>query len=315
MDKEKIRSAILGSGCVAVGFAEAAPVSQDEHQSYLEWLAEGKNAGMDYLNRHASLRLDPDTLLPGVRTVISMAFSFHPEKFRPLDADMIACYAYGRDYHDVIRRRLRPIVKDLKDQSGGEWRICVDTAPIAERYWAVKAGVGVRLANGCVDVPGYGNMVFLAEILTTLEIPADSPLPCNTDCHACGACRKICPAGALGEDGRIDARRCLSYLSIEHRGEWTEADMVEAMNTPAGQKCLYGCDLCLRVCPKNQHHPSTQIGEFAPLPATSNMPELLELTRADILSMTEEDFRAYFSHSAAKRAGFEGLRRNASPRQ
>lgn len=297
------------AGAVAVGFAEAGPVSDDETARYNAMLEAGYNAGMAYMANHPDIRRDPRLLLEGAKSIVSVAFSFAPPEYRNPEKPMIACYAYGDDYHDVLRRRLKEVCEILKDESGGEYRICIDSAPVHERYWAEKAGIGKRLDNGMIAVPGYGCEVFLAEIVTTLRLGNGEDVGGCKDiiddlCRHCGACHKACPAGALGEDGVVDARSCLSYLTIEHRGEWTDPVYRKAMEAPDAKNALFGCDICLRACPLNRGLAPTEIEEFKP------RREIMEIEGGDVLDMSQEEFSRVFARSPIKRAKLAGLQRN-----
>ena len=302
-------SAILKQrGAVAVGFAKAAPVEECVWNSFLNWLNWRGHAGMSYMENHSAIRRDPRLLLDGAKNIISLAFPFKPAQFREQDKGMIACYAYGLDYHDVIRKRLDRAVEEMRESFGGEYRICVDSAPIMERYWAVKAGIGEIGANGAVIVPGHGNMVFLAEIVTTLDVGhTGNPAKLDIDaqrCLNCGRCISECPANALHPDGTVESSRCLSYLTIEHRGDWMEHEAIEAMNTDAGKNLIFGCDLCLRNCLLNHSIPSTTIQEFRP------SKEVMELTKEKVRRMEKEDFSRIFKGSPIKRCKLNGLKRN-----
>ena len=273
MMKEEIREKILDTGAVAVGFAEAAPVDEREWERLQAWLAAGHNAGMDYMSRWQDIRRDPRLLLDGARTVISIAYSFAPPVFRDPSLGEISVYAYGRDYHDVLRKRLRPVVREFEKRYGGSYRICIDSAPILERFWAQRAGIGVRGDNHMLIVPGHGSMVFLAEIITTLGLEPDTPLVsddinANTGnylvsdklCTHCGACLRACPGRILQPDS-IDCRNCLSYLTIEEIPDYAEASVLD---TDVGRKTLFGCDRCLRACPLNRDLTSTTVTDFHP---------------------------------------------------
>lgn len=301
--KNEIRETLLASGAVAIGFARAEQVEADVIAGYNRWIENGHQAGMNYLERHAILKPDPSNVLENVSTVISLAFSYAPAQRRGKELPAIACYAYGEDYHDVLRKRLTPIVECLKNEQGGEWRICIDSAPLSERYWAIKCGIGKRGRNGSVIVDNFGSYIFLVEVLTTLTIAPDEP---RMDmCMNCGACIKACPQGALMPDGTVDARKCINYLTIEHRGEWEGADR-ETMQTDAAKNALFGCDICQDVCPHNRNIPPTNIPEFQP------KEELLSLTAEQAIKMSREEFSRLFKGSPVKRAKFEGFRRNAS---
>lgn len=291
-----IRDILLQTGAAAVGFARAETLPTQESLFHAQWIGEGKHAGMDWLCRHLNLKRDPSNVLPGVSTIISLAYSYTPERWRDPSLPMVACYAYGSDYHDVLRKRLRGACRTLGDTYGGRWRICVDSAPVAERFWALRAGIGVRGLNGSVIVPGAGSLCFLAEILTTLPLCPDTP---STDmCSQCGACSRACPTGALLPDGTVDSRRCLSYLTIEHRGPF---DTLPEGIPPQG--VLFGCDICQRVCPHNLHGQPTPLQELAPGRAIDILP-------SEIDGMDEEEFATLFGHSPLKRAGLDNLRRN-----
>lgn len=304
--KNEVRQRLLETGACAVGFAIAEPVEEKEWQQFRRWLDSGYNAGMDYMSNYPEIRRDPRLLLDGARTVISIAFNYHPGEFHPLSHPMIAAYAYGDDYHEALRKRLRRVIKEIRERIGGEWRICIDSAPIREKYWATQAGIGFPGDNGAIIVPGVGSMVFLVEIITTCEFEPDKP--CRDKCSHCGACLKICPTGALMEECMIDSRRCLNYLTIEHRGEWTDNISRVAMRTHAGRNTFFGCDRCLRVCPHNNLHnlseANSTIPEFAP------RPEILSLTEVDIAELDSDEINSRLQHSPLRRADREELMRN-----
>lgn len=287
-----------------VGAACAAEVSCEAEEAFQRWLDAGKEAGMEYLRRHAGLRRDPRLLLEGARTVITFAFPYSSAKRRDPSLPTISEYALGNDYHDVIRGHLNSLAALLPE--GTRSRVCVDTAPLPERYWAVRSGLGYIGRNGALIVPGIGSRVFLAEIITTLAIKPPEPLAMS--CHGCGRCREACPDGALGADGTIDCRRCLSYLTIEHRGDWTSPEAMHAMATPAGRNTLYGCDRCITVCPLNRQ-PSQ--AAYPLLPGLEPRPEMLRLDAGDVRAMDREEFSRIFKGSAMKRAKIEGMKRNA----
>lgn len=301
--KSEIRDILLRSGAVAVGFAEAGEVEDCAQEEYRRWLEAGCHASMEYMEAHFGLRRDPRLLLQGAATVISLAFSYLPAERRDDSGGYIACYAYGKDYHKALRKLLKAPLAEISAAYGGEYRICIDSAPIMERYWAERSGIGFRGCNGALIVPGHGSMVFLAEILTTLEIVPDELS--EGKCLDCGRCVAVCPGRALDGSGTVDSRRCINYLTIEHKGEWLDPEARETMNTPEGRETLFGCDRCLRVCPYNRDLPPTEINEFRLCePARS-------LSRDSISSMTEEEFERLIVGTPVRRAGYSGLRRNA----
>lgn len=277
-----------------VGFARAEPVEPSDIDCFRRWIAAGHHSGMAYMERYGDLRANPALLLPGAQTVIAVAVNYHHRQRQPAGAPLIAEYAHGSDYHEVVRERLETLAGYIREQWGGATRVCVDTAPLRERYWAVKAGVGFRGRNGTVIVPGLGSLCFLGAILTTVEFPPDSRL--GRECEGCDACVRACPGQAILADGTVDAARCLSYLTIEHRGP-----LPDGFST--GNR-LYGCDCCQQVCPHNRDIPPTRIPDFNMRPA------IALLTRESVAAMTQEQFSAIFTRSAVKRAKLAGLLRN-----
>lgn len=226
------------------------------------------HAGMDYMKRHEALRRDPRLLLEGTKSIVSVAFNYR----QPNPYPQIAVYALGRDYHKVLRKILKRVVAPMREEYGGGWRICVDSAPILERYWAVRSGMAVRSQrSGNVVVPGVGSMVFLAEILTTAEIPqsrynfiTETAAPASFDFDGETA-ENVCPTGALQPGGMVDSRRCINYLTIEHRGPWNE-EQRQLMSLPGAKGHIFGCDICQNACHSNQGEPLPVISEFQPLP-------------------------------------------------
>lgn len=293
--KEQVRVIVAEAGASAVGFATPTAISSEADERYLRWIADGRHASMEYLVRYPDVRRDPRLLLDGAATLIVAAFNYTPRHRQPAGSPRIADYALGRDYHEVVRARLSESATRIKALYGGDTRVCVDTAPLRERYWAVRAGLGFIGLNNQLIVPGTGSRVFIGSILWTVAVDPDAP--CTGSCDGCGACIKACPAGALHPDGSgVDARRCLSYLTIEHRGP-----LPDGLHT-GGR--LYGCDACQDVCPHNRHTPVSTIPEFNP------DENIVELTRADIESMDSAGFKALFGHSAIRRTKLEGLQRN-----
>ncbi len=317
--RDDIFGVLYDAGACSVGTTPAMPVPAGEADGLDDWLERGYNAGMEYMHNWRAVRLDPRLLLEGARTVISIAFPYQASR------GIVASYALGDDYHEVLRGVLSEAVSTLKERYGGEYRICVDSAPILERYWAERCGVGVRGRNGLISVPGVGSRVFLAEIVTTLELPeakyeisdrshiSDMSGVMSRSCkgfcpEGCRRCLDACPAGALQDNGRVDARCCLSYLTIEHRGDWDSVGE-RAMKTPAGRNTLFGCELCLRACPMNSV--PAQSREDKVLSRLRPRPEIEALRGEDVLDMTQPEFSRIFRGSPIKRAKLAGLQRNA----
>lgn len=295
--KDAIRRKAIDSGFTAVGFAEAAAVGDEADLRYDKWLDDGRHGPMGYMANHRDLRRDPRSLLDGARSVICLAMNYYPVRLQSPQAPQFAYYAYGRDYHDVVRQRLAGVAEFIRSQYGGECRCCVDTAPLRERYWAQRAGIGFVGRNNQLIIPGRGSYFFLGEILTTVALPPDKPLAAV--CGDCRRCVDACPVGALNASGRcLDARLCISCMTIEHRG-----DLPDNVAQRLGNR-VYGCDECQKACPHNRFASPTAIEEFTP------SDEFLELTAEKLAQMTEDDFRRIFRRSAVKRAKYAGLMRN-----
>ena len=292
----KRRAAELGFD--ACGFAVAEAVDAESQQRYDAWIAAGKHFAMTYAERYADVRSDPRLLLDGARTMISLAMNYFPAIEQDAQALQIARYAFGRDYHEVLRERLEQLAAFIAGNWGAECRVCVDTAPIREKYWAQRAGVGFVGRNNLLIIPGKGSFFFLGEVVTTLALQPDEP--CRLHCGSCHRCVEACPGGALSADGSaLDASRCLSCLLIEYRGE----QLPEWVADAKGNR-LYGCDQCQLVCPHNASAQPTAVADFAP------RHDILSLTPAAVEAMTQECFSRLFAHSAIKRVKLAGLKRN-----
>ena len=271
-------------GFVACGLAKAEPVAESFAIRYRRWLDLDFCGEMDYMRRNVEMRLKPDLLVPGVRTIVSLSMNFMPSEHQP----GISLYAQGKDYHDVLRERMQQLMQTC----GLEGRCFVDTAPVLERYWAWQSGVGIVTQSGLVAVPGYGPTVFLGELFLTQEADTyDEPLPDSLPEEVGWA--KVCPA--LTPEG-LDARLCISYQTIEHRGPLPDNLRLAAT--------FYGCDRCLRATPQfAESHPTAE-------PAFQPSEALLQMAPDDWQNLTEEQYRNLFKGSAIKRAKYDGLKRN-----
>lgn len=272
--------AALCHGALKCGVAAADHV--DDGGQFDAWIGRGDHAGMAYMTARRAMRDDPRLLLPGCRSIACLAFPCHTPE-RPAHVN-VAEFALGGDYHKVLRRELKAVAREVLG-TRASWRVCVDSAPLRERWWGARAGVGFVAGNGLLMVPGMGTRFLLGFVLTDAEIAADEPS--QGDCGRCGRCRWACPMGALRPDGSVDASRCLSYLTIEHRGPLPR-------NTDL-HGCLYGCDICQDVCPRNDRSPLTTASGLMP--------------RHEMLALTLET--AAVTHDDALRHGGESLRRNA----
>lgn len=295
-----VHNALREAGAASVGVTHAGAPDDIATRHFTAWLDKGNHAEMGWLRRHDELRRHTDFVMPGAKTIICAAFPYSSESGRDKNYAQIASYACRPDYHNVLRVRMREVVGELKSMFSGKWRVCIDSAPIAERYWALRAGVGVRGRNGCVIVPGIGSYVFLVELLTDLKTDK-TDTPSTEWCIGCGLCVKSCPTKALKCDGSIDARRCLSYLTIEKQGAFSyeEKELVRK------GRALFGCDICQRVCPHNR------ISKCGTLPGLEPIQDILSLTTREAAELTDENFAARFASTPLGRCGAEGLRRNA----
>lgn len=294
LNSKDIKAQAQRLGFVACGLAKAEPVADHFAARYRRWLELGYCAEMDYMRRNVEMRLRPDLLVPGVRTIVSLAMNFMPENHQPA----ISLYAQGKDYHDVMRGRMQQLMEALQL----EGRCFVDTAPVLERYWAWRSGIGIiTQEGGFISIPGYGPTVFLGELFLTQEADHYSPLPSSPKeaetqlgTPPLGGDRGgLCPA--LTPDG-LDARRCISYLTIEHRGPLPDGICLG--------RTFYGCDRCLRATPQFAEAQPTKEPAFQPSEA------LLQMMPDDWEGLTEEQYRTLFKGSAVKRAKYDGLMRN-----
>ena len=294
-----IKSQATSLGFDACGFAAATPVDDEAVARYDRWIELGHNGCMAWAAGHRDLRRDPSLLLEGAQTVISLALNYFPARFQPEGTLRVAYYAYGRDYHEVLREKLTELAHFIEEITNCATRPCVDSAPIRERYWAQRAGIGFIGRNNCLIIPGKGSYFFLGEIVTTAQLPPDEP--CTMTCGDCGRCIEMCPSGALNEEGAADASRCLSCLLIENHDE----ELPDWVSEVVGNRVV-GCDECQLCCPHNVDAAATAIEDFALTETVEN------LTRDRINQMTSGEFKRTFAHSAIARLRPKNLRRNAS---
>ena len=284
----------LEAGFSACGIAQARPVDEVTANSYRQWLAQGGHANMNYLADNVDKRLDPTLLLPGAQSIVVVALNYTPASQLPDGEYQLAAYALGHDYHDVLKARLRQLAAQCLPADAGT-KLAVDTVPILERYWAWQAGVGFLGRNHQLIIPGAGSMFFLGEIVTTAIFDSyDAPQPSR--CGTCHRCIDACPTGAL--ESMLDAKKCLSYQTIENRGALDES-VKDKLGTT-----IYGCDRCQQACPWNKGAKPTDIPELQPSES------LLNMTRDDWHQLTLEQYQQLFRGSAVKRAKYEGLMRN-----
>ena len=296
--KEEIRREALRLGFECCGFARLHEVPEYDSR-YMAWIERGENGCMQYADRYHDVRRDPRLLLDGAQSIIALAHGYYPSQRLPQDVPQFAYYAYGEDYHDVLRDKARELVRGIASGMEGvdlasTFRICVDTAPLRERYWAQQAGLGFTGRNAQLIISGRGSYFFLCFIITTLSLEPDEP--CTQSCLGCDRCLRVCPTGALQRGAMVDANKCLSCLTIEYHGEFpSDLDLYNH---------IYGCDECAKCCPHNAGAMPCREPRFAP------SEEFLSLNLDSLQRMGEEDFRRIFSHSAVKRTKYSGLMRN-----
>jgi len=296
-----LRNWALEEGFDGAGIAKLEPSSQE--QAFLRWLARGDHAAMAYMSRRTELRLDPRDIFPGARSAVCVALQYSPLKGqREVDGDLwprVARYALGVDYHDLMKQRLQNLADRIRNEFPGcTTRAHVDTGPVLERELASRAGIGVFGKNTMLLSEQSGSWFLLGELLLSLELEPD--LPIADLCGSCTRCLEACPTGALPEPYRLDANRCISYWTIEHRGVFP----LEIRRLTGGW--VFGCDLCQEACPWNGdaievHHP--------PLELPSKR-AALDLT--DLLRLDRESYVERFRGSPMKRAKQQGLQRNAA---
>ena len=296
--EQAIKDEALRLGFTACGFAKAEPVAEGAVEVLDRWTDGGCHAGMAYMERNRHLRIDPTQLVPGCRTLIVVALNYYPKQLLPHEGYQIAYYAYGKDYHRVVKDKLFQLFDYIKKLVPNvEGRAFCDTAPLLERYWAVKAGLGFIGRNRTLIIPGKGSYFFLGVLAVDIELDEQPPHDMPSSCCNCKRCLIACPTGALTADG-IDCRRCLSYLTIEHRGPIPD-EMIQKMG-----RRIYGCDTCQQVCPHNRDAQPTEEEAFA------MSAEVSALTPEEWRNMTLERYKDLFRRSAIERAGYEGLMRN-----
>jgi epoxyqueuosine reductase len=292
-----VKDAARRAGFHACGIARATPIDPGPLDRVL---ASGWEADMVWLRTQRDQRLDPARLLPGVRSVVAVALAYHAGEApgAPPGAGEVARYARGRDYHGVMKRRLRALAADLAALDPGARTLATcDVAPTMEKVWAQRAGIGWIGKNACLITPQHGSWVLLGTVLVDRDLAPDAPHPDR--CGSCEACLPACPTGAFPAPGHVDARRCLSFWTIERRGA-IPPDMAAALG-----RRLFGCDDCQLVCPWNDAARRGSDPELLPRPGREVLP--LE----DLLALTEEEHRARFNGTSLARARHDGLVRNA----
>jgi epoxyqueuosine reductase len=280
------------------GIARAEVLDEDARR--LEaWLHKGMQGTMQYMENHFDLRIDPSRLVPGARSVITLLMNYFPGQAPLPEIPRVAKYAYGADYHEVIRGKLKDLLARIREDIGEvDGRGFVDSAPVLERSWAVRSGLGWIGKNGNLLHKQAGSFFFIATLIVDLELEYDAPFS-GDYCGTCRKCIDACPTEAISPDKVVDGSKCISYFTIELK----ETLIPEKMK---GQfdNWLFGCDTCQDVCPWNRFSRPTEEPAFSPIPA------ILNFRTSDWEDLTEESFKEVFRHSAIKRARWSGIRRN-----
>ena len=293
---DEIKQQALLLGFDACGICRAGDSGEEER--YMEWLAANSHAGMSYMERNIGKRTDPRLLVEGARSIVSVALNYYPHVTLPAEVPQFAYYAYGDDYHDIVRGKLRQLFDWIRERHPSlTGRYFSDSAPVLERFWAAQAGLGFIGKNTLLIIPGKGSYFFLGELIIDIELEYDTPVTQN--CGRCRRCLDACPTGAIEQPYRLNANRCISWQTIENRGAITPEIIPLLSNN------VYGCDICQKVCPWNHYsRPHTT-------PALMPSEAFMSLDLEKLREMSEETYRTVFRHSAVRRAKFSGLKRNA----
>lgn len=292
-----IKAEALRLGFDVCGISQAKAVDETAVEIQTDWVKQGRHATMQYLERNCDKRFDPSLLVEGCRSIICVAMNYAPKQ----TIEGIANYAQGKDYHKAVKERLFLLLKSINERTPCKGRAFCDSAPVLERYWARMAGIGYIGRNRQLIIPGRGSYFFLGELLVDIELEYDMPEERNL-CGDCNRCIGNCPAGALDATG-LDAGKCLSYLTIEHRGDLPE-NIGEKMKNQ-----FYGCDRCQAVCPHNRFSTPNGIPELQP------STRLLQMRWEDWENLTEQQYNEIFAGSAVERCGYAQLKRNIKARK
>ena len=299
---KKKNSQLIKKLAKEIGFSSCgiskARFLKEEEKNFENWLKQGNQGTMSYLERNFDKRLNPQKLVPGSKSVISLTFNyFPPRKILKKNSFIISKYAYGKDYHFVIKKKLKTLFSLIKEKIGNiEGRVFVDSAPIHERAWAKISGLGWIGKNSLLLNKKMGSYFFLAEIICDLELEYDTPV--TDHCGTCTKCIDACPTNAITQAQVIDANKCISYLTIENKNE-IPPELSKSFNN-----YIFGCDICQDVCPWNKFSKPHDEKEFLPNDEVSNF------SNKDWEELTHDTFNRIFKNSAIKRTRFEGLQRN-----
>jgi len=280
------------------GIAQATKLDDDARRLEL-WLNKGMHGNMQYMERYFDLRIDPRQLVPGAKSVITLLLNYFPKDKQDAGALKISKYAFGKDYHEVIREKLNKLIESIKINVGEiHGRGFVDSAPVLERTWAQRSGLGWVGKNGNLINKENGSFFFIATLITDLDLEPDEPFA-KDYCGTCTRCIDACPTDAILPGKIVDGSKCISYFTIELKDMLIPTEMKGKFENWA-----FGCDICQDVCPWNRFSKPTNEIEFTPLPG------ILNISTKEWEAMTEEKFKSIFRHSALNRSKLKGIQRN-----
>ena len=272
---------------------------EDDARRLESWLSKGMHGTMHYMERYFDMRIDPRQLVPGANSVITLLLNYFPNEKQHNDTLKISKYAYGKDYHEVIREKLNKYIENMKTGIGDfHGRGFVDSAPVLERTWAQRSGLGWVAKNGNLINKQMGSFFFIATLITDLELVPDEPFA-KDYCGTCSRCIDACPTEAILPGKVVDGSKCISYFTIELKDMLIPTEMKGKF-----ENWIFGCDICQDVCPWNRFSKPTNEIEFTPLP------EILDLSTREWEMMTEEKFKKIFGHSPLSRSKLKGIQRN-----
>lgn len=295
-----VKEAARQLGFSYCGIARAEQLDEDARRLEV-WLRQGMHGSMRYMENHFDLRIDPRKLVPGAKSVITLLQNYYPEQKQETGIPKIAKYAYGQDYHDVIRAKLHSFLAQINGSIGEiQGRGFVDSAPVLERTWAVKSGAGWIGKNGNLINKQTGSFYFIATLIVDIALQYDDPLA-KDFCGSCRKCIEACPTEAIGNNKVIDGSKCISYFTIELKDALIPEQMKGKFDN-----WLFGCDVCQDICPWNRFSKSHSEPAFTPIP------EILNLGTREWEALSEDAFARIFKGSPIKRAKYKGIKRNLS---
>jgi epoxyqueuosine reductase len=301
MSEVQIRTQLIKAEASRLGFSftgiSRATFLEEEAPRLEKWLTGNMHGSMSYMERNFDKRLDPRLLVDGAKSVISLMLNYFPEKELPASNVKISRYAYGKDYHLVIKDKLFELLQFIRENIGEvNGRAFTDSAPVMERVWAAKSGLGWVGKNSNLIHPKNGSYYFIAELIVDLELEADVPM--QDYCGTCSRCIDACPTEAIIQPNIVDGSKCISYFTIELK------DQIPQSMKGKFDDWVFGCDVCQEVCPWNRFSKPTSVKEFSPIE------ELNGMSRTNWLELTDDIFKKTFASSPISRTGIEGMKRN-----